>query len=375
MTATAPQVVRLTPPGRGAVATLLVEGEGATRAVQKRFHAGNKLPLASLPGDRLAFGHFGSSPGEEVIVRRRSRQWVEVHCHGGDAAVAMIEAALVQEGCRAVGWPCWVGTCREDSIAAAARLALATARTERTAAILLDQLAGSLRREIRAIQDDLDNRNAPAAARRLGTLLGRADVGRHLVEPWRVVLAGQPNVGKSSLINALVGYPRAIVHHAPGTTRDVVSATTAVDGWPVELSDTAGLHQGDDPIERAGVELAGRKLAAAELVLLVFDASRRWSDADRLLADSWPGALVVHNKSDLPPSSGPTRPAGRPTSALTGQGIGSLVDGIAGRLVPKEPEPGAAVAFTAAQIDALAAAAEALRRGNLHGSSGALAEI
>ena len=80
--------------------------------------------------------------------------------------------------------------------------------------------------------------------------------GRHLLTPFDVVLAGPANVGKSSLINALVGYNRAIVYDAPGTTRDVITAETAIDGWPVTLSDTAGLRDSDDPLEMAGVQTA-----------------------------------------------------------------------------------------------------------------------
>ena len=92
-----------------------------------------------------------------------------------------------------------------------------------------------------------------------------------------MVIAGPPNVGKSSLINALLGFQRAIVFDLPGTTRDVVTAVTALDGWPVELSDTAGLRSSDDPLELAGIEQAHRQAAAADCLLLVFDASQPWS--------------------------------------------------------------------------------------------------
>ena len=82
-----------------------------------------------------------------------------------------------------------------------------------------------------------------AAAARIREWLAWEDFGLHLTRPWNVVLAGRPNVGKSSLINALLGYTRSIVFDQPGTTRDVVTAATAIDGWPIELSDTAGLRE------------------------------------------------------------------------------------------------------------------------------------
>ncbi len=87
------------------------------------------------------------------------------------------------------------------------------------------------------------------------------------------MLAGRINVGKSSLLNALAGYARAIVHPAPGTTRDAVAITAAIDGWPVELCDTAGLRAAGDAVERAGIDRARERLAAADLVILVTDRS------------------------------------------------------------------------------------------------------
>jgi tRNA modification GTPase len=349
-------VIWLTAPGRGALATLRVEGPGALEIVTVHFlsrsdHAAHGArPLGSFAPDRLVVGRFGGSQGEEVVLRRASDEAVEIHCHGGPAAIARIEQLLVQSGCRPLGWQQWVARQESDPMVAAARIALAEARTARTAAILLDQYRGALGRAFHEIQAALARGQTAAARQRLEALRAAAPVGRHLIRPWQVVVAGPPNVGKSSLVNALAGYPRAIVHRAPGTTRDAVTAETIWDGWPVELCDTAGLRDAGDAVERAGIELAGRRMAQADLVLLVFDRSRPWSATDEAVRGARPGAFLVHNKSDLPPADGP-RPSGLAVSAAQREGIDTLSKVIAERLVPQPPLPGEAVPFTQVQID------------------------
>src|SRR5262249_19824288 len=152
---------------------------------------------------------------------------------------------LVSAGARQRDWQKSIEADEPNPIRRAARTAIAEAITMRTAAILLDQYHGALETEIDAIHSSL--RASPpekdTAACRLEALLGRASIGLHLVRPWRVTIAGPPNVGKSSLLNALAGFERAIVFDQPGTTRDVLTVLTAIDGWPIELADTAGWRE------------------------------------------------------------------------------------------------------------------------------------
>ena len=148
-----------------------------------------------------------------------------------------------------------------------------------------------------------------------------------------------------------------------------MTVAAIIDGWPVLLSDTAGLRTPEEEIEEAGVAVAQRQLSAADLVLLVFDGSQTWSESDVELATCWPEAIIVHNKSDLPQSSSNSRPQGLAVSATRGDAIESLLERISKRLVPNVPHSGAAVPFSRSQVDCLRLAKRALESGQ---SSGAL---
>ncbi len=345
-------VVRLTPPGRGAIATLRVEGPAAARAVGSLFTPRSGRPLERFPPGRLALGELalGLAHREQAVARPCADGSVELHCHGGQAVVAQVEAALIRQGCQSVPWQDWAALHESGQIAAEARVALPAARTERTAAILLDQYQGALDRALLALTESVNRGDSDSVRSQVQALLARVELGRHLTKPWRVVLAGPPNAGKSSLINALLGYRRAIVHPTPGTTRDAVTAVTAIDGWPVELCDTAGLRPAINRIEQAGVEQALVEIASADLVLLVSDPTQPWPAASEQLLKRASNVMVVHSKSDLPPVSDVSRPAGLRTSSLTSDGIAALEQAIAIRLVPDPPPPGAAVPFTDRQI-------------------------
>jgi tRNA modification GTPase len=364
-------VALLTPAGRGAVATLGVRGPRAIEVVGRSFVPASDRPLAELAQGQVAFGRLAvtGEAAEEVVVGVVSPSEVEVHCHGGIAASEAVAAALVDAGAQRATWQESAAGDQPTLIAVEAAVALAATRTERTAAILLDQYRGALATAIERGDD-------PA------TLLQWAELGLHLVTPWRVVLCGRPNVGKSSLINALVGYTRAIVHDQPGTTRDLLSAAAAFDGWPVELTDSAGLRMGQSPIEAEGVARARSEIAAADLMLLVCDATSPWTGSDDELWQELPllarpdcRRIVVHNKCDLatPPDDG--RPPGFFVSALAQTGIDTLERAIAAALVPDPPPPGAAVPFTERQVRLLILASHAARQNDPDTAQALLVQI
>jgi len=367
---------RLTPQSRGAVAVIAVEGTRATECVARYFVSAAGKPLASFPLNRIIFGRWEQpgGNGEEIVVCRTSESSLEVNCHGGIAAARAIMNALAADGAVEQFPESWATRHSGDSIEAEAWLALAEARTGRTAAILLNQYRGALRRAIEVTIDELTRGESTAAGQRLAVLLERSDIGLHLTKPWRVVFAGPPNVGKSSLMNCLLGYQRSIVFDQPGTTRDLLSAPTAFDGWSMELTDTAGLRESEDAIEVEGVSRATSLLAEADLTVLVFDATCDWDTQQEQLLARNPKALPVINKCDLRDAASEATQFVA-TSALTGIGIAELMQQIVQRLVRRELAPGDAVPFTPRQVQTIASARRAIEDGQIPSAIKALKNL
>lgn len=347
------QVAVLTPPGRGGVAVVALCGPRALQAIDACFVARNGLPIHQQPIDAVRLGNWLGPHGEELVAVRRSDppNSIEVHCHGGVAAVRGVIAALVERGCVEVHSSVLLLDPNRSPLAIAARRELPQALTLRAAAVLWDQAQGALDR---ALSQAAGRTALPAVQR----LLGWGLLGQRLTRPWRVAVAGAPNVGKSSLVNAILGYERSIVFDAPGTTRDVVTARTAIDGWPVEFVDTAGLRSSSDPLEIAGIELAKNRLETVDLVVVVTLAELSAAQAEEQTLELFAGVarstqiLRVASKGDL------AGPLGADdlridTSARSGVGIESLTAALGRRLVPQAPAPGEGAPFTRDQQAAL----------------------
>jgi len=348
----------LTPSGRGALATIAVWGRGALAAVSPWFRPARGGHLTDVAWGRIVFGRWQTEEGvgEELVVCCRDAESIEVHCHGGLAAPHRIIRSLVSGGCMQVDREAWIQARHADPIRRDAYAALTVAPTQRTAAILLDQYRGALSDAIRQIRQDVLAGRMNAAADRLTILRHRSRFGLHLTTPWHVVLAGKPNSGKSSLVNAILGYQRSIVHDQPGTTRDVLTAATVVDGWPVQLVDTAGIHDTTrDPLEVAGIARTEEQVVSADLVIWVADMTASWAGQapSHAAADDHDRTLIVHNKSDLATSVPGSRPPGPCTSALTGAAIPDLLAAIGKRLVSAVPPPGSAVPFLPRHVQVL----------------------
>jgi tRNA modification GTPase len=389
---------RLTPAGRGAVATIRVSaapsppgraGESVIsdstwlEPISPLFHAASGIPLSESPLHKIVYGKWGTNDFEDLVACRTSMQTVEIHCHGGDAAVRRVLADLATAGCKTVDWREQV-TLADGLLQAECREVMSRTSTWRTTKYVLEQTNGLLRSAFEQIvdlvgttptktqqtEDERAPHPAPLSARpgredescrsvscgleMVEQLLTWADFGLHLSTPWSVVLTGRPNVGKSSLINALLGYQRAIVFDQPGTTRDVVTGETAFDGWPVQLADTAGIRARADELEAAGIALAEERLMTADLRIVLIDNNQAPTPDDLELLKKWPDAVVVAHKADLANHWGRQLPSQAiAVSSVTGFGLAELQSQLVRRLVPDVPSTGTAIPLTLRQIRTL----------------------
>ena len=365
MTADPVYVACLTPPGAAAIATVGLSGRDAWSLVKAHFQPrGRKTPIPAEPARTWLGRLTHCDAADDVVVtigQAGEIDRVEIHCHGGAAVVRWLLNLFRQQGAIEITYEEWLRRTATSPIQAEAALALTHALTLRTAGILLDQFHGAFERELRAIDSARARSDWPTAAAKLEALCSWIPLGRHLTEPWRVVVAGAPNAGKSSLINALLGYQRAITSPIPGTTRDLVTALTAFDGWPVELIDSAGIRADATGLEALGITQAENALTTADLCLWVVDRTQERPLLPPLTLGCQ--ALVLCNKTDLVDRWQPWEFTGSVllVSALTSQGLQELADAIVHSLVPRSPPKGTAVPFAEAIVEQLCAQQSGLK--------------
>lgn len=346
----------LTPPGMSAIAVIGIRGEMGLGKLLARIKLRRDTSLQQLEIGAVAVADFRHKEGdaaEEVVVVKTAADAMEIQCHGGRAAAESILHAIGLLGGDIIPAERWANQTESCPIRTDALMALSQVNTFQATRILLDQARGALRHEIEQTLAELSEQDALSAHARLVELIDRSRIGVRIITGFQVALLGRPNVGKSSLLNALLGFGRAIVLDEPGTTRDVLAAQAAFDGWGVTLHDLAGVRDSSDPIEAEGVRRARENAARADLVLLVADASQPWTDQDSDLFSEFREALLVHNKSDLPADPSTRRPPGLSLSARSGLGLPELQSAMLERLVRPQAAFGAAVPFTATQTQSL----------------------
>ncbi len=329
----AARVALLTPPGRGALAVVGIAGPGACGLVDTFFRPRGDRPVASRTDGAICFGRWQGpmeTSGEDVVVVRHAHDHLEVHCHGGHAAAEAVIIRLEKRGAVRQAWPDWLRGSGMPTIEVEAREVICRVSGSRAARILVRQAAGLLEHEMERLASVSSGERAAGIER----LLAASRVGIRLVDPWRVVLLGPVNAGKSSLANALAGHARSIVSSEPGTTRDLVTTRLVLEGFDVELVDTAGLRGKDDATtgtERAGIERAEAAALAADLVLRIFPANEGLPESMR----AGPTELVVVTKADLVPGSVVVPDGTIVTSIVNGRGVDELAAAIIEKLIPE----------------------------------------
>ena len=367
-----------TPLGEGGLAVVRVSGPQALAIADNSFLPVGKSSLkpSAAATHTIQYGKIvrGGNVIDEVLlaVLRAPRTFtredaVEISCHGGILPAKLVLDTLLENGARLAEPGEFTRRAflngRIDLAQAEAVADLIHSRTELALAAANEQLAGKLSQRIHRLRDDLmhtlahveahidfpDEDIAPDTKTQLlhrlengvelmDELLRTANEGQILRRGIRAAIVGRPNVGKSSLLNQLLGKDRAIVSPIAGTTRDTIEETANIRGLPVVFIDTAGLREARDEIEREGIRRSRESLASAEFILHILDASEPLTEADEKYLAEFAGKkrILVRNKTDLPVKLNLPHDS-RFTihdshvvdvSCLSGQGIEALKDAI-----------------------------------------------
>lgn len=328
-----------TPMGTGGVGIIRISGEKAMKITDRIFKAFSGKALADSEGYKAHYGRIfdGENAVDEAIclVFRAPHSYtgenvVEINCHGGVFLIKKILRLVLSNGAS----PAAPGEFTKraflngkmDLSKAEGVMSLISAQGEQGANAAYNLLEGSLSRKIEEINssllsvaahlaawvdypddeiEEIDENNlrqtVQAALDKINLLLSRFDSGMAVTTGVDAAIVGKPNVGKSTLMNLLTGYDRSIVTAVEGTTRDVVEETVNLDGCILRLSDTAGMRETGDIVEKIGVDRSRKKLERAAVIFAVFDLSRELSAEDLELIEMCKGRTVIPiiNKTDL----------------------------------------------------------------------------
>ena len=332
-----------TPPGTGGIGIIRISGPRASEIARRLFKPGKTL--TAFVSHRLYHGDIislasGAVLDEALITLMKAprsytgEDTLEIYCHGSFFVLQSVLKEALAAGCRPAAPGEFTRRAflngRLDLAQAEAVSDLIMAKTEQGRKLALSHLKGQLSEKIETIRQEIvadlalleagidfaedevssdGAREAAASATALTEILGKLQAllstyehGKLLRHGASVVLAGKPNVGKSSLLNALLGEKRAIVTPLPGTTRDFIEEFINIAGAPFKLTDTAGIGPTADIVEREGIALVREKLALADLILLILDGSAGLAEEDRQVMAEIAGqpCLIVVNKADLP---------------------------------------------------------------------------
>lgn len=388
-----------------AIGILRISGEGCFDLCDRVFRPRNGRPFSRQNPREMVLGNLLDREGRTIDACLAVRfpgprsytgeDCAEFHCHGSPVVLDEGLRALFAAGARQAGRGEFTKRAflsgNLDLTQAEAVIDLIEAETVQAARSAAGQLDGALREPVEAVRgsllditsqfcavvdypdEDIEDlgreeilRTLEQAERTLSELLAAAHRGQLLRQGVPTVILGRPNAGKSSLLNALLGYDRAIVTAVAGTTRDTVEEKAVVGGVLLRLIDTAGIRDAEDEVERMGVERSRQAAARAELALLVLDGSQPLAGEDRqalAAARLAPRRLILRNKIDLPQVLDSGSLEGErtlPLSARTGQGLDGLEAAVA-ELFPAGKTPPGRMLANARQAEAVSRALRFLR--------------
>lgn len=372
-----------------AIGILRLSGEGCAAVAGRVFRLQSGVPLEEAPNRKLCIGTLYDRKGRVIdqalaVYTRAPHSYtgedtVELQCHGSPAVLAAGLDALFAAGARQAGPGEFTKRAflngQMDLTQAEAVIDLIDAETADAAANAAMQVGGAMYRQVNPLYEqmvdicshfhavlDYPDEEIPdfvlsaqvlqEISDRLGQLLRGFERGKILRRGVRAVILGRPNVGKSSLLNALAGFERVIVTDIAGTTRDTVEQTVRLGGVLLRLIDTAGIHETADKVEALGVQRSEQAAQEADLALFVCDGAQPLEDADRRAIDtalSAPQAIALINKSDLPQK---VLPSDLPfdtileISAKNGQGLAQLEALISERYAGQVPCDGSILTNT-----------------------------
>lgn len=388
-----------------AIGIVRVSGPEAISAAGTVFRPADGKPMSEHRDRQLVYGSLLDTQGRTLdlclcTISRGPHSYTgedtaELQCHGSPVVLRAALEALFAAGARQAGPGEFTKRAflngRLDLTEAEAVIDIIEAETSAAAVNAAGQLGGALSRRAEAVYSDVvdiishfdavldypDEDIEPfemmsyagkldAGSAELGALLSSFERGRVMREGVRAAIVGRPNAGKSSLLNAVLGYERAIVTSQPGTTRDTIEEKVLLGGVLLRLTDTAGLREAADEAELEGVRRAFAAAEGAELAIAVFDGSQPFSEADGetlAAAHAAKRAICVINKSDLPQKLKASDLSGFDAclslSALTGEGLDSLAAAVAG-LFPEPEAPAGEILTNARQAEAVSRALHAL---------------
>ena len=326
--------------GEGGISIIRVSGDKSIDIVDSIFVGKNNRKLSDFKSYTMRYGHIIDKNGsrlDEVIISYMkgpksftAEDTIEVNCHGGVVGTNRILQEIIRAGARMAEPGEFTKRAflngRIDLSQAEAVMDIIRAKTDLSMKSALLQSEGSISREIKTIrnkllsviahievtvdypEEDIEEVTTKEVSEdvckimsEIDMLLSTADEGKILREGLSTVIVGKPNVGKSSLLNALVKEKRAIVTDVPGTTRDAIEEYISIQGIPVKIVDTAGIRETNDIVEKIGVEKSKEKINEADLVILILDSSNKLSIEDKEIIEyiKEKKCIVLLNKSDL----------------------------------------------------------------------------